>query len=53
VDDKGIVRTIFVETQLFKEVENYITDSLLYKENSKVAKEPFPDDIDSSNEVDS
>ena len=36
--DKIMVRTVFVEMQPFKGVENYFTDSLLYKENSKVVK---------------
>jgi len=45
--------------QPFKGVENYFTDSnyfidsLLYKENGKVIKISFPDDIDNGNEVDS
>jgi len=39
VDDKAMVRTVFAETQPFKGVDNYFTDSLLYRETSKVAKE--------------
>jgi len=34
-------------------VENYFTDSLLYKENNKLIKKSLPNDIDSSNEADS
>jgi len=30
VDDKAMVRTVFVEMQPFKRVDNYFTDSLLY-----------------------
>ena len=48
-----MIRTVFAEMQLFKGVENYFTDSLLYKENGKVIKKSLPDDIDSGNEVDS
>jgi len=48
-----MVRTVFIETQPFERVDNYFTDCLLYKENSKVAKEPFPDDVDSGNKSDS
>jgi len=53
VDDKATVRTVFTETQAFKRVKNYFTDTLFYWEITKVAKEPFPDDIDSDNEADS
>jgi len=52
-DDKAMVRMVFAKMQPFKGVENYFTDSLLYQENSKVAKEPSPDDIDSGNEANS
>ena len=34
-------------------MENYFTDSLLYKESNTWAKESLPDNVDSSNEVDS
>jgi len=34
-------------------VENYFTDSLLYKESNTWVKESLPDNVDSSNEVDS
>ena len=39
--------------QSFKRVENYFTDSLLYKENGKVVKKSLPNDINSGNEADS
>jgi len=48
-----MVRTVFVEMQPFKGVENYFTDSLPYKENDKVIKKSLSDDIDSGNEADS
>jgi len=51
VDDKAMVRTVFAETQLFKGVKDYFTDSLLYREVNKVVKEPLPDDINSDNET--
>ena len=47
-----MVKTVFAKMQPFKGVENYFTDSLLYKENGKVIKKSLPDDIDSGNEVD-
>jgi len=53
VDDKAIVRTVFAEMQLFKGVEIYFIDSLLYKEYDKVVKKSLPNDIDSSNKADS
>jgi len=39
--------------QPFKGVENYFTDSLLYKEDGKVINKLLPDDIDSGNEINS
>jgi len=53
VNDKAMVRMVFIETQTFKGVENYFTDSLFYKENGKVVKKSLPDDIDSGNEENS
>jgi len=46
VDDKVMVRMVYAETQPFKRVANNFSDSLLYKANSKVAKEQLPGDID-------
>jgi len=53
VDDKTMVRMVFAEIQPFKRVENYFTDSLLYRENGKVVEKLLPDDIDSANEANS
>ena len=39
--------------QPFKLVENYFTDSLLYKKNDKVVEKPLPNDFDNDNEADS
>jgi len=50
--DKTMVKTVFAEMQPFTRVENYFTDSLLYKENGKVVKKSLPDDIDSGNIAD-
>jgi len=43
----------FTEMQSFKGVENYFTDSLLFKEYSKVVEKLLPDDIDSDNKENS
>jgi len=48
-----MVRTMFTKIQLFKRVENYFTDSLLYRENGKVVEKSLPNDINSGNEADS
>jgi len=48
-----MVRTVFTEMQPFKVVKNYFTDSLFYKENSKVVEKSLPDGIDSGNEANS
>ena len=48
-----MVRTVFAEMQPFKRVKNYFTDSLLFRENGKVVKEPLPDDIDRGYKADS
>ena len=48
-----MVRTVFAKTQPFLGVENYFTNSLLYKENGKVMKKLLPNDIDRGNEADS
>jgi len=48
-----MIGTVFTEMQPFKGVENYFTDSLLYKQNSKVIKKSLPNDTDSGNEADS
>ena len=41
MDDKAMVRTVFAKMQLFKGVENYFIDSLLYKEKGKVVEKSF------------
>ena len=53
MDDKAMVRMVFGEVQSFKRVENYFTDSLLYRENDIVVKKSLPNDIDNGNKVDS
>jgi len=47
-----VVRTVFAEIQLFKR-ENYFTDSLLYKESNKRAKESLSGNVNSDNKADS
>ena len=47
-----MVQTVFAKMQLFKRVENYFTDSLLYQEDIKPLKQSLPDDND-GNEADS
>jgi len=39
VDDKVMVRTLFAKMKPLKGAKNYFSNSLLYKENSKVVKE--------------
>ena len=51
MDDKAMVRTVFAETQPFKGVENYFTDSLLYKESGKTVKKLLSDDINRGSEA--
>jgi len=51
-DEKGEVRTLITEKHLFKGVENYFTNSLLYQDSLETAENPSPEDPDSSNEVD-
>jgi len=48
-----MVRTVFTKTQPFKGLENYFTDSLLYKENGKMVKKSLANNIDDGNKVDS
>ena len=47
-----MVRMVFAEMQSFKGVKNYFIDSLLYKENGKMAEKPLLNDIDSGNKAD-
>ena len=48
-----MVRTVFTETQPFKRVENYFSNSLLYQEDIEPIKQTLPDDVDSGNGADS
>ena len=48
-----MVRTVFAEMQSFKGVENYFTDSLLYRDIGKVVEKLLTDDIDRGNEANS
>jgi len=48
-----MVRMVFAEMPLLKGVKNYFTNSLLYKGNGKVVEKSLPNDIDTSNEVES
>ena len=41
VNDKAMVRMVLAEMQPFKRVENYFTDSLLYRENGKVVENRY------------
>jgi len=50
-DQEGKQRMLITEKQLFKGVENYFTDSLLYQDSFEVAEGPPPGD-DSGNEAD-
>ena len=44
---------MFAKIQPFKRVENYFTDSILYKESNKGVKESLPYNVNSANEADS
>ena len=48
-----MVKMVFVEIQLSKGMENYFTDSLLYRESHEVVKEPSSTAYDSGDEADS
>ena len=52
VGEDGKVRTLIVERNLFKWVENYFTDSLLYQDSLEVDKNPHPEELNSGNEAD-
>ena len=51
-DEDGKVRTLIAERHLFKRVENYFTDSLLYQNSLKMNENPQPEELDSGNEAD-
>ena len=46
------VRTLIAERQLFKGVENYFTDSLIYQDSLEINENPHPEEPDSGNEAD-
>lgn len=50
VNQDGDVRTLVVDKQPFKGVENYYTDALLYTDSCKA--DPRPKELDSGDEVD-
>jgi len=52
VDEEGKVITLIAERHLFRGVENYFIDSLLYQDSLETNKNPHPEEPDSSNEVD-
>jgi len=49
-DDK--MRTLIAKKYPFKGVDNYFTDSLLYQDPLEAAKDPSPEDSNSSNKAD-
>jgi len=46
------VRTLITKKHLFKGVENYIIDSLIYQDSLETAKNLQPEEPDSGNEAD-
>ena len=52
IDGDGKVRMLIAERHLFKGVENYFTDSLLYQDSLKTYESPQPEELDSDNEAD-
>ena len=46
------VRTLIAKRHPFKGVENYFTDFLLYQASLKADENPYPEELDSGNEVD-
>ena len=51
-DEWGRVRTLIIEKYLFKGVENYFTDFLLYQDPLEFTENPTLEDHDSCNETD-
>ena len=51
-DKDGKVRTLITEKHLFKGVENYFTDSLLYHDPLEAVEDPSLENLDSGNEAD-
>ena len=52
VDGDEKVQTLIAERHLFKGVENYFTDSLLYQDSLEINENPQPEKSDSDNEAD-
>jgi len=52
IDGDGKVRTLITERLLFKAVENYFIDSLLYQDSLEIDQNPQPEKLDSGNEAD-
>jgi len=51
VNEERGIRTLIAEKHPFKRVENYFTDSFLYQDSPKTAKNSSPENPDSGNEV--
>ena len=51
VDEDGKVRTLIAKRDMFKGVENYFTDSLLYQDSLEIDENPYPEEHDSGNEA--
>jgi len=52
IGEDGKVRTLIAERHLFKGVENYFTDSLLYQDSLEADENSHPKELDSGNEAD-
>jgi len=52
IDGDGKVRMLIAERHLFKGVENYFTDSLLYQDSLETNENPQSEEPDSGNEAD-
>jgi len=52
VDGEEKVRTLIAERHLFKGVENYFTDSLIYQDSLEADENPHTEEPDSGNEID-
>jgi len=50
--EDGKVITLIAERHLFKRVENYFTDSLLYQDSLEADENPHPEKHNSGNEAD-
>ena len=51
IDRDRKVQTLIARRHLFKGVENYFTDSLLYQDSLEMNKNPQPEERDSGNEA--